>query len=116
MLTRYGQLHQISGRSKHNAVTDTFLIHVRAENYSLVRDPLNLTGQYPPVGNSPAGNSTGTDHRPPSPGMQCFTKHHEFFVHPGMPLAFLVAHNASGSRKITHAQFKLAIHPTEEGA
>ena len=96
-------------------------VHWEAGNYTelrdrFVRDPLNLTGQYPPVGNSPAGNSTGTDHRPPSPGMQCFTKHHEFFVHPGMPLAFLVAHNASSPRKITHAQFKLAIHPTQEGA
>jgi hypothetical protein len=48
--------------------------------------------------------------------MQCFTTQHQLFVHPGVPLAFLVSHNDSVARKITHAQFKLAIHPTEEGA
>lgn len=67
-----------------------------------VRDPLGV-----------APDSTATDHRPPSPGMQCFTKGHQLFVHPGVPLAFLVSHNDSVARKITHAQFKLAIHPTE---
>jgi hypothetical protein len=83
-------------------------IHWESGNYSelrdrFVRDPLGLAGGY---------NSTGTDHRPPSPGMQRFTKRHSIFVYPGTPLALLVAHNASTPRKITHAQFKLAIHPT----
>lgn len=72
-----------------------------------VRDPLDLSTGY---------NSTATDHRPPSPGMQCFTKQHQMFVHPGTPVSLLVAQNAGSARKITHAQLKLAIHPTQEGA
>ncbi|WP_326686906.1 hypothetical protein OIE63_06950 [Streptomyces sp. NBC_01795] len=66
-----------------------------------VRDPLGL---------STGADSTATDHHAPSPGMQCFTKHHEIFVHPSTPIAFLVGHGGSTSRRITHAQFKLAIH------
>ena len=82
-------------------------VHWEPGDYSelrdrFVRDPLGV-----------APDSTATDHRPPSPGMQCFTKQHQMFVHPGVPLAFLVSHNDSVARKITHAQFKLAIHPTE---
>lgn len=87
-------------------------IHWEPGNYGelrdrFVRDPLGLSTGY---------DSTATDHRPPSPGMQCFTKQHQMFVHPNTPLSLLVAHNASTPRKITHAQFKLAIHPIEEGA
>lgn len=67
-----------------------------------VRDPLGLTGD-------PA-DTTATDHRPPSRGMQCFTKHHELFVHPDTPLAIRVGHNDSRSRRMVHAQLKLAIH------
>lgn len=69
-----------------------------------VRDPLGLSTGY---------DSTATDHRSPSPGMQCFTKQHQMFVHPGTPIALLVGHNDSSPRRIVHAQFKLAIHPTE---
>ncbi|MEU5580924.1 hypothetical protein ABZ791_30070 [Streptomyces huasconensis] len=65
-----------------------------------VRDPL---GAY---------DSTATDHRPPSPGMQCFTKQHQMFVSPDVPVSLLVAHDASGPRRLTLAEFKLAIHPT----
>lgn len=67
-----------------------------------VRDPLGYTAD--PV------NTTGTEHRPPSPGMQCWTKHHELFVDPAVPVAVRVSHNASTPRKVTHAQFKVAIH------
>ena len=66
-----------------------------------VRDPLDLAG---------GADSTATDHRPRSVGMQCFTKHHEIFVHPGTPLGLLVSHNGASARQIVHAQFKLAIH------
>jgi len=81
-------------------------IHWEAGNYSelrdrFVRDPLGLSTGY---------DSTATDHRPPSPGMQCFTKQHQMFVHPGTPVALLVAHTDSSPRRVTHAQFKLAIH------
>ena len=68
-----------------------------------VRDPLGLSTGY---------DSTATDHRAPSPGMQCFTKQHQMFVHPGTPIALLVGHSDSVSREIVHAQFKLAIHTT----
>lgn len=67
-----------------------------------VRDPLGLTAD-------PA-NTTATDHRAPSPGMQCFTKHHELFVHAGVPLALRVRHNARSPRDLVLAEFKLAIH------
>jgi hypothetical protein len=85
-------------------------VHWEAGGYSELRDRFVRD----PFGEEP--DSTATDHRSPSPGMQCFTKQHQLFVHPGVPLAFLVSHNDSVARKITHAQFKLAIHPTEEGA
>ncbi len=80
-------------------------LHWESGDYSelrdrFVRDPLG------------APDSTGTDHRPPSPGMQCFTKRHSIFVHPGTPVSLLVAHNDGRSRRLVHAQFKLAIHPT----
>ncbi|MFE6305044.1 hypothetical protein [Nocardiopsis sp. NPDC057823] len=85
--------------------TLTANIHWEAGGYSelrdrFVRDPLDLTT---------GADSTATDHRPPSPGMQCFTKHHEIFVHPGTPVAFLAGHNDSVARKVVHAQFKLAV-------
>lgn len=85
----------------------TAMIQWEAGDYSelrdqVVRDPLSLTGD--PM------NTTATDHRRPSPGLQCFTKHHEMFVHPDVPLALRVAHNDSRARNLVHAQFKLAIH------
>lgn len=84
-------------------------LHWEPGNYSelrdrFVRDPLNLADGY---------DSTATDHRPPSPGMQCVTKQHQMFVHPGVPVAVLVAHNASSARRLVFAEFKLAIHPNE---
>lgn len=84
-------------------------LHWEAGNYTelrdrFVRDPLDLVDGY---------DSTATDHRAPSPGMQCFTKQHQMFVHPGVPVALLVAHNASSDRRLVLAEFKLAIH---EGA
>jgi hypothetical protein len=72
-----------------------------------VRDPLSLTDR--PV------DTTGTDHRPPSPGMQCFSKQHALFVHPDVPLGLRVAHNAGQSVRLVHAQFKLAIHTDVHG-
>ncbi|MBL1097337.1 hypothetical protein [Streptomyces coffeae] len=66
-----------------------------------VRDPLGL---------STGADATATDHRPPSPGMQCFTKHHQMFVHPDVPLALVVAHNDRRARRLVFAEFKLAVH------
>ncbi|MEU8870426.1 hypothetical protein AB0D24_04535 [Streptomyces javensis] len=66
-----------------------------------VRDPLGITSD--PV------NTTGTDHRPPSPGIQCFTKNHPIIVHPDVPLAVRVAHNASAPVNVILTEFKLAI-------
>lgn len=65
-----------------------------------VRDPLGLSSGY---------DSTATEHRPPSPGMQCWHKSHELFVEVGMPLGLLVAHNDTVPRNVTLAEFKLAI-------
>lgn len=84
----------------------TALIYWEAGGYTelrdrFVRDPLNLATGY---------DSTATEHRPPSPGMQCWHKSHEMFVDPGTPLALLVSHNDAVARKVTLAEFKLAIH------
>ncbi|MEU8829319.1 hypothetical protein [Streptomyces sp900116325] len=68
-----------------------------------VRDPLGLAG--PP-------DYTAVDHRPPSPGQQFFTKHHEIFVNPETPLGVMVRHDDSVPRRVTYAQLKVAIHPT----
>ncbi|MCK1795011.1 hypothetical protein MTQ01_03055 [Streptomyces sp. XM4193] len=86
--------------------TLTANIHWEAGNYSelrdqFVRDPLGINGK---------SDSTATDHRRPSPGMQCFTKSHQIFVHPHTPLGLRVGHTASSSRRVVHAQFKVAIH------
>ncbi|MFF5668781.1 hypothetical protein ACFY8S_01370 [Streptomyces hygroscopicus] len=67
-----------------------------------VRDPLGL-------GPSP-NDTTGTEHRPRSIGMQCFVKNHGIFVYPDTPLALRVYHNDSQPRRLTLAEFKLAIH------
>lgn len=84
----------------------TAMIHWEAGSYDelrdrFVRDPLNLADGY---------DATATEHRPPSPGMQCWHKSHEMFVHPGTPLALMVAHDDSSPRRVTLAEFKLAIH------
>lgn len=75
-----------------------------------VRDPLDLM-QGEPGDEGEGGNSTATDHRALTPGGQFYTKCHMMFVHPDVPLAAMVAHNANESVKVTHAQFKLAIWP-----
>ncbi|WP_435244961.1 hypothetical protein [Streptomyces tendae] len=67
-----------------------------------VRDPLGLAGE---------PNATALVHRPLSPGWQIIGKHHEIMVHPGVPLGVQVWHNDTVPRKVTYAQFKLAIHP-----
>ncbi|NUP35931.1 MAG: hypothetical protein HOY76_02640 [Streptomyces sp.] len=88
--------------------TLTANIHWEDGNYSELRDRFVRD----PIGEAP--DSTATDHRSPSPGMQCFTKQHQLVVHPDVPLAFLASHNDSAPRRITHAQFKLSISPVEE--
>ncbi|NGO66819.1 hypothetical protein G5C65_00260 [Streptomyces sp. SB3404] len=55
-------------------------------------------------------NTTATDHRTPTPGMQCFTKTHGIFVNPAVPLSLRVAHNDSRPRAMVLAEFKLVIN------
>lgn len=64
------------------------------------RDPLGATKD--PV------NTTATDHRPPSPGLQCFTKSWDLFVHPNVPLALRVAHNYSRPINLVLVELKLS--------
>ncbi len=67
-----------------------------------VRDPLGLT---------PSPNdTTATEHRPPSPGMQCWTKQWGIFVDPDVPLALRATHDDSVARDIVLAEFKLVVH------
>ncbi|WP_060888077.1 hypothetical protein [Streptomyces caniscabiei] len=81
-------------------------------SYSELRDRFERD----PLGLSTGSDTTATDHRPRSPGAQCFTKGHQMFVHPGTPIAFKVGHNSGSPQRIYLAEFKLAIHPVEEGA
>lgn len=68
--------------------------------HQFIRDPLGL---------STGPDTTGTEHRAPTPGMQCYTTSWQGLVNPGTPIAYRVAHNASSSRKLVHAQFKMSI-------
>lgn len=84
----------------------TAMVYWEAGGYSevrdrFVRDPLNLSTGY---------DSTATEDHAPTPGGQYRHKSHELFVHPETPLGFLVRHTSSSPVRITHAQFKLAIH------
>lgn len=90
--------------------TLTSLIYWEAGDYSELRDRYVRNPLDPE-----AYDSTASEHRPPSPGIQCFHKTHEMFVRPDVPIALLVAQDAGTSRKLTLAEFKLAIHPVDEG-
>jgi hypothetical protein len=52
-------------------------------------------------------DTTCTEHRRATPGMQCFAKAWAIFVSPSVPLALRVAHNASESLDVVLAEFKL---------
>jgi hypothetical protein len=67
-----------------------------------VRDPLSLTT---------GADSTASEHRPPTPGIQCFHKTHQMFVRVGTPVALLAGHTAPKACRLTLAEFKLAIIP-----
>ncbi|MEV0115885.1 hypothetical protein AB0H77_21990 [Streptomyces sp. NPDC050844] len=69
-----------------------------------VRDPLGL---------STGHDSTCTEDDPPTPGGQYRAKTWGLFVDPRTPLALMVRHDDSQARRVTLAEFKLAIHPQE---
>ncbi|MFU0240467.1 hypothetical protein ACKI1J_32600 [Streptomyces scabiei] len=75
-----------------------------------VRDPLGLRPRTTVDTTEPV-DTTATEHRPPSRGMQCWNKGHGMFVQPDTPLAVRVAHDASTPRAVVLAEFKLVIHP-----
>lgn len=60
-----------------------------------VRDPLGTP------------DTTCTEHRPPSVGLQCFAKAWAIFVSPDVPLGLRVTHNAAGTLHVVLAEFKL---------
>jgi hypothetical protein len=69
-----------------------------------IRDPLSLGSPTP-------ADTTATEHRPPSIGMQCWVKgSHGIFVRPDTPLAVRAAHDGSTPRAVVLAEFKLVIH------
>jgi hypothetical protein len=77
----------------------------RATEYRdrIVRDPLG------------EADSTCSEHRRASRGMQCFAKTWVMLVRPSVPLGLMVAHNAADSLKVTLAEFKIAYH-TDPGS
>lgn len=91
----------------HHAWADLHaMIHWEDGDYSevrdrFVRDPLELYG--------PADSTCTQDH-PATPGGQYLAKSWAMFVHPGVPVALSVRHNAKTSLKVTLAEFKLSYH------
>jgi hypothetical protein len=71
-----------------------------------VRDPLKLTTGW---------DATGTDERPPTRSRQRSALTHQMIVHPGTPIALEVCHDASTTKKLLLAEFKLSIHPLAKG-
>ncbi|MFE9684192.1 hypothetical protein [Streptomyces sp. NPDC006285] len=65
----------------------------------IARDPLGLTKK--------GLDTTATDHRVPTPGMQSFTKGWPIFADPDVPLALRVWHDDARARKVTLAELKL---------
>lgn len=55
-------------------------------------------------------DTTCTEHRRQTAGMQCFAKTWGMFVHPDVPLALRVAHNGATTQRLVLAEFKLAYH------
>lgn len=85
------------------------LVYWEAGDYTevrsrFVRDPLGLTTGY---------DSTCTEDDVPTPGGQYRAKTWGMFVHPNTPIALMVRHDDSTARRVTLAEFKLAIDPTE---
>jgi hypothetical protein len=64
-----------------------------------------------PLGLSTGLDTTATDHRVPTPGMQTFTKGWALFAHPGTPLALRVWHDDARPRQVTLAELKLEHRP-----
>lgn len=84
----------------------TAMVYWEAGDYTetrdrFVRDPLGL---------STGPDSTATEDHRPTPGGQYLHKSHEMFVHPNVPLALMVRHNAPRAVAVTLAELKLAIH------
>lgn len=67
-----------------------------------VRDPLALTPYGP--------DSTCTEDRAITPGGQYLAKSWALFIHPGVPLAVAVRHNASKPVRLLFAELKLSYH------
>jgi cell wall assembly regulator SMI1 len=87
--------------------TITGMIYWSSGSYSelcdrVIRDPLGLSSN-----SENHANTTATEHRPPTAGLNPFHKTHQLFVEPGVPVATQVKTNVASS--IYHAQFKLAI-------
>lgn len=77
-------------------------IHWEAGGYAELRDRFTRD----PFGTP---DDTATDHRPPSTGMQCFTKQHWLKVDRRTPICLKVAHDDTVPRRLLMAQFKLTL-------
>lgn len=71
--------------------------------HQFVRDPFGYTSD-------PVNTTATSDHVPRKSGTggTCKTKTWEIFVHPGVPLAYRVRHDADQSMRLMLAEFKLA--------
>lgn len=67
-----------------------------------VRDPYGS-------GDNP-NDTTNDEHHAPSPGMQFATSVHMLFVHPGVPVAFMLYVNGPDPVDLVYSQFKLEIN------
>lgn len=97
-------------RPKHDSTADRPLVgHLWATCQWDDGDFTELRGQFSrdPLG---ANDTTGTQHQRATPGIQCFTYNIPIEINSKTPLGFRVSHNASRSRKIVHAKFKLVYY------
>lgn len=79
-------------------------IHWEAGDYTELRDRFVRDPEGVP-------DSTATDHRAPTTGLQAFTKQHWLKVRPAVPLVLMVSHDSTTPKKIVMAQFKLTVFP-----
>lgn len=82
-------------------------VHLEAGGYREIRD--RFVRWVPKTGGGWTEDPTATDHRPPSDGLQCFTKQHWLLVNRRTPICIRIAHDDTVPRRLVMVQFKMLI-------
>ncbi len=83
-------------------------VHWEAGDYKELRDQF-ARNPFGPPGEPTTMDTTATDHRAPTTGMQCFTKQHWLQVNRLTPLCLRVAHDSTTPKKLLLVEFKLTV-------